>query len=236
MPSGSPEVSPQKESEMPTTQERFVAVYPDREAAARVADRLEGEVGVDRRQVHLDDEADLSVSLYSEMREETGQAWKGGPSGIVTKEQAKGSSLSTVVGALVGAVVLLPVGLVPFDAVPLGARLALAALLGAVAGSTVGFVAGGGLGARGPAVPLAAERGVTLSVDRTDDAVRRQLATADVIRIDLVGPDGATLEVVDTEEQHRDGGVVQQMEDKVAQPPGGDWGSVAPDEPRHGEP
>ena len=67
-------------------------------------------------------------------RDEAARAWPG--FGTATRGQVQGARAGTTLGALIGAVVLLPLGLVPWAGVALGWRLLLAALCGALAGAT----------------------------------------------------------------------------------------------------
>ena len=70
------------------------------------------------------------------------------------------------------------------------ARLILAAVCGAIGGGTIGFLAGGFLGARRRAtLDLAEERGVVVGVRGGNPAAVRALAGAGAVRVDrLVGP------------------------------------------------
>lgn len=211
--------------------ERLVAVYPSRAAAEAVADRLV-ESGIDRSGVALADHDDEVASLHGEMHEETGQSWLGAPSALVTKEQAKGLSTVAPVTAAIGAVLGMAIGFVGLGTLmPWWGRLVLGAAIGALFGAVVGAVIGAGLGARGPAAASVAQ-GTTVSVHRADPEIRRILATDDVIRIDLVAPDGSPIGVVETEEDHDDDGEVELLRERFNQPTGGDWSSAAPEAPR----
>jgi hypothetical protein len=211
--------------------ERLVAVYPSRAAADAVVDRLVAS-GIDRSAVALADHADEVAALYGEMHEETGRSWSGAPSALVTKEQAKGLGTVSPVTAAIGAVLGIIIGLVGFGTLmPWWGRLLLGAAVGALFGAVVGAVIGAGLGARGPAAAPVAQ-GTTVSVHRADPDVRRILASHDVIRIDLVAPDGSPIGVVETEEDHDDDGEVDHLRERFNQPTGGDWSSAAPEEPR----
>jgi hypothetical protein len=72
--------------------------------------------------------------LRHEQREEIAESWFG--LGFLTDAQVKGGVWGAVLGGVLGAVLLLPLGLIPWDGLALGWRLALAALCGALAGST----------------------------------------------------------------------------------------------------
>jgi hypothetical protein len=210
--------------------DRLVAVYPSRADADRVAEDLVA-AGVDRALVRIADPDDQSKAMVGEMREETGNSWLGMSSGLVTKEQTKGSltlaPITAVVGALFGALI----GLALVGTMPLWGRLLLGLVIGALFGGVVGMVVGAGLGARGPAARGAAA-GTPLSVGRTDDLVRGVLASHRVVRIDLVHAGGNPIEVIHTEEDRTEGGQVDRLKERFSQPTGGDWGVMAPEEPR----
>jgi hypothetical protein len=80
--------------------------------------------------------------LRHEQQEETTQAWYG--LGLLTDAQLKGGLVGIVLGALVGAVLFLPVGLIEWGDLGLGWRLGIAALCGALAGATACAVYLGG--------------------------------------------------------------------------------------------
>lgn len=73
-------------------------------------------------------------ALRAEQQDEVAQSWFG--LGFLTDGQFRGGLAGIVVGAVVGAVVLLPLGLFSWGGLALGWRLAIAALCGALAGST----------------------------------------------------------------------------------------------------
>jgi len=77
-----------------------------------------------------------------------------------------------------------------------------------VAGATVGLVLGGGLGAKGPAEPLAAARGVTVGVEARSreegERVARIFGPLDPIRVDLMTAFEQPARTVSTEEEEED--------------------------------
>ena len=73
-------------------------------------------------------------ALRREQQDEVAQSWFG--LGFLTDAQFKGGLVGIVAGAVVGAVLFLPLGLVEWAGLALGWRLAIAALCGALAGST----------------------------------------------------------------------------------------------------
>lgn len=72
--------------------------------------------------------------LRHEQQDEVAQSWFG--LGLVTDAQLKGSVFGTVLGGLVGALLFLPLGFIGWGGLGLGWRLGIAALCGALAGST----------------------------------------------------------------------------------------------------
>jgi hypothetical protein len=83
------------------------------------------------------------ATLRTEQRDEAAESWVGPGVPAMTDAQAKGFLVGTVVGGLIGAVVFLPLALIPFvDAV--GWRILLVALAGAFAGGTAGALYMGG--------------------------------------------------------------------------------------------
>lgn len=86
-------------------------------------------------------------TLRREQQEEAAQSWLS--FGSVTDAQFKSSVVGMVIGALVGALVFLPLGLFSWGGLAIGWRFAIAALCGALAGSAAMAVY---LGGRGPEV------------------------------------------------------------------------------------
>jgi hypothetical protein len=100
-----------------------------------------------------------------------------------------------------------------------------------VAGSTVGYEVGGGLGARGPAEPGAAD-GVPVSVVSTAEEALAALRSRHALRIDLVAAGRASITPVHTEADDDDRNEAQVLGDKLQQPAHGDWSTTAPEAPR----
>jgi hypothetical protein len=84
----------------------------------------------------------------------------------------------------------------------IGARLVIAACVGAVAGGTIGFLIGGGFfdPRRKAASHLAAERGVVVGAT-TGDGTEDVLAVHRPIREDVVDPEGPVATVTTGERQ-----------------------------------
>jgi hypothetical protein len=188
---------------------RLVGVFgTQRQADAAVADLIRS--GVDRHGIRRGDMADEVASLKAEMREELSHT-TAAPGAIGTKEMTKGLGLLTVIGAVVGALVLLPLSAVGIGGLAWWARALIVAAIGAVAGGTIGFVIGGSLATKGPADPAAAARGVVVAVDEDSPRVVAALQAHDPVRVDRVDGAGAPVEVVDTEETRQPGGTPEDL-------------------------
>jgi hypothetical protein len=83
-------------------------------------------------------------ALRHEQQDEIAESWFG--LGFLTDAQWKGGVVGIAVGGLVGALLFLPLGLVGWAGLGLGWRMAIAALCGALAGSTAMAVYFGGRG------------------------------------------------------------------------------------------
>jgi hypothetical protein len=170
-----------------TTQE-IIGVFRDEAAARAAADAAARATG---SQPRVGGAGDDVASLEAEMREDVQHTFLG-PGNVAT---------------IVGAVLALPLAFIPLGSIGIGARLLIAALIGAAGGATVGFMVGG-FAAKGPAIPLAAERGTTVIIDvRTPVEIERvteAMRAHDPIRIDLATADGNPVSTSTTEEEeHR---------------------------------
>jgi hypothetical protein len=182
-----------------------VAVFQDRSSADRAVREAIG-FGIAAGDVTIDRVQDEVAALRSEMRQEIEDTVAGPGVGSVTREMRKGFVLTVPVGAVAGAAVGVLLGLLPFGG-SLGLRVAIGAIVGAVAGGVAAFVMGGGLGAKSPAAPMAADRGVTVRVAcRNADQAQRvagRLSAFDPVRVDLLTAFGQPSGTVSTEEQER---------------------------------
>jgi hypothetical protein len=177
---------------------RLVGVYRS-ESEARAAAEAACRSGADPADVRVGDPLDRVVSLEGEMREEMDHTIAGpGNVGPFTPEVQRGMSIGVFVGALVGLVLALPLAAIPFGDVAVWLRVLLVAVVGVVVGGTVGWVLGGGFGAKRGEEPLAAERGVTLSTTATE-RLQDVLAQTHPIRLDLVTEHGEPVRAVTTE-------------------------------------
>jgi hypothetical protein len=163
----------------------LLGVYPDRRSAERVAEAVKG-TGVDPASIRIGEPRDEAASLTSEMEEEVAESW-GSPAAplIVTKEMVKGGLLAGAAGAVIGALLLLPVAFLFGwrNTTPLGMRIAVVMSIGAALGLTIGWIVGGGWSVRRDR-KLAAERGVTVRVETAREDVRAAMESGNVLRLD----------------------------------------------------
>ena len=166
--------------------ERIVAVFPDEATAERAAEQARRKGG---QNVVVNDPDDEVRALVGEMREETSESWAGPSIAIYTPEMARHIPGPTAAAALLGAVAAIPLAFLVGGDVSLMARLILAAVCGAVGGGTIGFLAGGFLGARRRStLDLAEERGVVVGLQGGQPDAVNALIGAGAMRVDrLVG-------------------------------------------------
>jgi hypothetical protein len=180
----------------PSQNTRLVAVY-DSEQDARSAVEALQRVGVTRHDLRIADPRDRIASVKGEMRSEVNNAFPGplAAPGPHTKEMSEGSLLGLVLGGVVGALLLLPFAAV-FGGMVWWGRVIIVVVVGIFVGSTLGWVIGGGFGAKRPDEQLAAESGVTLAVPASE-AAREVLTHTHPRRIDLVAEDGRPVSTID---------------------------------------
>ncbi|HVF73800.1 MAG TPA: hypothetical protein VM938_02025 [Acidimicrobiales bacterium] len=199
--------------------QRLIAVFADKQAAQAAAEAVRAGGATD---VQVGGRADNRTALQAEMREEMEHTSAGaGSVGPFTKEMTKGLLVGTMIGGLIGGLLGIPAAFVAFGDVNLATRLVITIGVGLAAGSTLGFVMGGGLGAKGPAEQLAAERGVTLSVTTDDPEMAEVLRRHDPIRVDVVQGDQPVATVTSEDDE----GGVQEVRGTLVQSEG-DWSSV----------
>ena len=180
-----------------------VAVFADERTAKAAADAASRALGSSSTP-RIGQERDGVTALKAEMREEMQHTTAGaGNVGPFTKEMTKGIAVGTPVATIIGAVLALPLAFIPFLSIGFGLRVVIALLVGATAGATVGFMVGG-FAAKGPAMPLAAERGTTVAIDvRTPEEislVTEAMERHSPIRIDLTTAEGNAVGTLATEE------------------------------------
>ena len=192
---------------MATDTREIIGVFRSPESARAAADaaaRVTSGTVAPRVGAAGDDVTSLKAEMREEMQHTTAGAGNVGP---FTKEMTKGLSRGTAVGIVVGAVLALPLGFIEWMSIGLVPRLLIAAAVGAAAGATVGFMAGG-FTAKGPAMQMAAERGTTVVIDvRTPaeiEAVTEAMRQHDPIRIDLTTGEGDAVSTLTNEEEELD--------------------------------
>lgn len=221
-------------AEQQASNEKVVAVFSD-ERAARAAAEAARRDGIDASAIHIDSALDERSALQAEMREEMEHTMAGaGNVGPFTKEMTKGLGFGVIVGGALGVALAVPAAFMFFTEEQLVVRLVIAVFVGAVAGGTVGFVAGGGLAAKGPVEQLAAERGTTLSITGGGQAAVDVLQRYQPIRLDVV-LDGQPVDTVATEEPEVGDGAFDRLRDKVVRGEAqGDWSTLPEqEEQRH---
>jgi|RhiMethySRZTD1v2_1073278.scaffolds.fasta_scaffold1130959_2 hypothetical protein len=172
----------------------LVAVFDDQRTAERAATAAR-QAGAVR--LAVGDQVGEQASVRSEMREELSNSTAGaGAMAVAPKEMTKGLSVFVPAGAIIGAILLLPLAFVPMGDLSAGARILIAAACGALAGAVIGLVLGGALGARRPGEAMAAQRGVTVTAAPATDAVERAMAELHPVRLDVVNRSGTPLEAL----------------------------------------
>lgn len=184
----------------------LVAVFRTRAQADRAA-RTAMDAGVPADRIGMDRPEDEMAAIHAEMREEVEHTAVAAPVGPFTKEMTKGLAKAVPIGVLIGMAIALPFAFIPVGGVSFVARLIIALGVGAAAGGVAGLVIGGGLGAKRPAEPVAAERGVTVRIrcrSREEaKALAERLERFDPIRVDLMTAFGQPSGTVATEEELR---------------------------------
>jgi len=172
---------------------------------ARLALRVLQEQGVPPEAMRLDDHSagnsdEQVAALRSEMQSELGDGWAS-PAALMTATQGRGALwgallvglAAMVAGLVVGA--LWAVGVRPGP--PAWARIVSLVLISGAAGSTIGFLTGGGFAPRRDKLRPAAERDVLLAVHSDDrstvEDAARVLTALGAERVDLVDGYGTPL-------------------------------------------
>jgi hypothetical protein len=191
------------------TVRRLVAVFRDRESARAAADAVR-QAGLSGVNVEIDAGQDELAAVRGEMYEEMQHTVAGAnATGPLTREMQAGAIPGAVIATVVGAVIALPLGLIPLGDLGLGLRLLIAAGVGALVGALYGFFAGGAARweTEVSGKHLAAEDGVTVGAwvsggDREAERVGELLRRYDPVRIDQVTPEGHSLRTVDSEDDN----------------------------------
>jgi hypothetical protein len=173
----------------PSFENRVVGVFRDRARAEEAAQAARHASNLRQNQIRFDAQEDQRFALRGEMREEVDHTIAGpGPVGPYTKEMTKGLVRALAIWIPIGIAVALPIALIPIGQTSLAFRLVLWGIVGGVAAGVAALAISGGLSAKSPGVPLAAERGVTVGViaEGPDQAraVADALAKLDPIRLE----------------------------------------------------
>jgi hypothetical protein len=153
------------------------------------------------------------------MREELERGFTSPHVGVaLPKESVKGIGVLVPVGSVVGALLALPLAWVDWG-VPFSTALVISLIAGATMGATIAFIVGAGTALRGRFEANAADRGVTVRVPVDTPAVEHALDHGGVIRLDRVDAGGNPDEVLATEADHEDGGVLEDMAGHVRAAP-----------------
>ena len=206
---------------MDTTNRRLVAVFPDRKTAEQAVEHAVG-AGVDRSLIRMDEELDERASMRGEMRQELEGSFVSAQGAFAyPKEAWKGGSLTMLLLGVVGAVGLML--LTPFVLTDMSivARLVILGGIGLVAGSTIGLVVGPGFSAKGPNEPIAAERGITVSLPLNDEGLRNVFTNAGAIRVDEVTDEGEPVINLASEGDGEDRGGLERMSNDLTADDGG---------------
>jgi hypothetical protein len=94
--------------------------------------------------VRIDDPRDRRRAGEARQEHEADELGSALPAGVVTRGQARGALWGGLIGLVVGAVLIAPLGFIPLQDVDLWPRLVLAAAVGGFAGLVAGVVSGGG--------------------------------------------------------------------------------------------
>lgn len=208
------------------TRDALIAVYPDDGTAREVAAEVRGRAAA--AVVRVDDPHDRVDSLRAEMREELEHSILSPQAGILLpKESTKSLLVAIPLGAVVGAVLLIPLAAVAFDDTSFAALALWAGIIGAVMGGTIAYLVGSAMAIAGPAAQSAGHAGVPVRVEgELTPEVVGVLAAAEPLRIDLVTEEGRPVATLLTEEELSPDGVFERLAAKLTQPPGGDWSST----------
>ncbi len=202
---------------MDTTNRRLVAVFPDRQLAERAIEDAVG-AGASRSEIRIGEDVDERAAMRGEMRQELEGAVLSAQAVIaLPKEAAKGTAAMILLYgvACAAALMLLTPFLLTDLSIPL--RLLILGGIGFVAGSTIGIVVGPGFSAKGPNEPIAAERGVTVSLPLTDPGLRNVFRDAGAIRVDEVTDEGEPVINLAAEGDGQDRSASERMSDTLTE-------------------
>lgn len=197
---------------MDTTKRRLVAVFATDEGAERAIEQAV-EAGVARDEIQMGDAAERA-SMRAEMRQELEGSLLNAQAVIaLPKEAAKGAGATAILYGVACALAMMVLAPFLLTEMSLVARLVILGGIGFVAGSTIGIIVGPGFSAKGPNEPIAAERGITVSVPLTSDGLRDVFTNAGAIRVDEVTEQGEPIINLASDGDGRDRSASQRMSD-----------------------
>jgi hypothetical protein len=193
-----------------------IGVFPDEEAARRAAAAAEV-AGADPAVIRIGDENDRLRELQAEMLDEVEHSVMGpGSFGPFTIEMTKAIVPLTIIFGVVGVLVGLPFAAINFGGFPLWGRILIVTIVGAAAGSVIGFEIGGSFGARRPEERLATERGVVIAIDDAPPPAVDVLKAMRPIRLDAFEEHGWPIGAIVTDDDVTEhGGLVAELEEHM---------------------
>jgi hypothetical protein len=197
-----------------------LAIYPTRESAEAAARRAR-DLGVPDGRILIGDPNDQIEALRLEMEDELEETLPLPGTALIPERAAKGAGITIGIATLIGAVLLAPFGLINWGTMGVGGRVLVAALIGAVAGATAGYI-GAALAVK-PDQPMDAERGVILRVESDAPEVIEALKAEGPIRIDVERRQASerTGEILDDDDNSVTG-VVKDITENLRNPEG-EW-------------
>jgi hypothetical protein len=190
----------------------LIGVYDDEDGATQVADRLRQQPDVDDGMVRIGRDRDVVASLQAEMGEEIGRSWVAPQAGMVFQKQAVKDMLFLLpIFGLVGAILGVPFAFLDFSSLTMTTRLILFPILGILFSTTVAAIAIPALAAPSAHEPSAAQRGTVVRVDRWTPELEALMRSAAPLRLDQVGPGDVLVSTVETEEDRRPGGALEEL-------------------------
>ncbi len=180
------------------TTTRLIGTYADPATARAVQAEVADIVG--EGAVRMGTPADVRDAKIAEDQAQSATAGPFPATPPMTGSTAKASIGGAALGAVVGALLILPLGFVAFGDMGLGPRLLAAAVIGAAGGSVVGWLSGGYLGGHVATKPLAADRGTVICLEVEDPQALQVMVDNGPIRLDRVAPDGSLVAKVADED------------------------------------
>ncbi|HRW37894.1 MAG: hypothetical protein KDB04_08390 [Acidimicrobiales bacterium] len=171
---------------LPVERRSLIGVYEDQAAADAAVAALRARTGHDD-DVVVGPEAHPIDSLLAEMQQESNDAVVAPHVGIIyPKESLRSSALLGPPLIAIFTILFLPLGFIPMGDVDLWIRLLGAAVVGAACGGAILLIVGPAMGVKRTSEPLAAERGITIRLDRWSPEAEEALIVDGLLRLDVV--------------------------------------------------